>query len=271
MKILKNILVLSILLSVLPVSTYALINLIEQRDITSITSSGFGLAYDWTNDSLWVGDEENDILYRIDMASIPNIEQMVLILTGPINAYGLEYDGSTVLVCGNDSFIYRMNLGSGEGNLYRSAPDPWIGNQPLALDVINDAIYSGDWEVDNLGYAKPAQTGTWQTWGAADFSGLACAYNGIDSPQYLFAVNQNPTQAYLYVYALQNGIPQFPPCAMDPLPGGMSQINTGDCAYDGEYLYVLDNQPPTSYIYVLEWVDTAVYLESLGTVKALFK
>jgi hypothetical protein len=271
MKTLKNILVWSVLLSVLPASTYALLNLIEQRDITSITSTGFGLAYDWNNGSLWVGDRENDVLYRIDMASIPSIQQMVLILTGPINAYGLEYDGSTILVCGNDKFIYRMNLVNGEGNLYRSAPDPWIGNQPLALDVVNNCIYSGDWEVDNLGYADPAQSGAWQTWSAQDFSGLACAYNGTNSPQYLFAVTQNPSQAYLFVYTLQNGIPQLPAAAMDPLPIGMSQVNTGDCAYDGEYLYVLDNQPPYSYIYVLQWVDTVVELNSLGRVKALFK
>lgn len=247
------------------------VSVVDTLDITGITTGGFGLTYDWSTDCLWVGDLDAGILYRITKTNPPTIQQIVLVLVGPSDVYGLTYDGSTVMLCGNDKKIYTMDLVTGIASLYRNVPGYWIGDQPLALDVVNDAIYSGDWEVDDLAYASPAQTGGWHTWGMTDISGLACSFSGSEPAQYLFAVSQHPSQGYLIIYILDGGIPQFPAYGIEPLPEELSQINVADCAYDGVYLYVLDNQGSASYIFVLDWLDNVVQSQSLGEIRALFK
>ncbi|MGQ9705863.1 MAG: hypothetical protein ACUVWP_02520 [bacterium] len=240
-------------------------------DLSSVTKNPYGLSYDWNSKELWVGDIVAPFIYRITTSETPKVTQVIYILNGPSTNYGIAFKGVEILLTGNDKKIYLVDIFTGKATLFRSAPQNWYGDQPLAYNYYYDVIYTADWESSLGGWAKPAKTGNWYTWQCNSITGFGCSFNEPSPPKYLWAVDNNPSGAKLFVYDLADGTVKTPPKWSFKLPSEMSQSDTADCAFDGERLYVVDRQENHPYIYVLDVERIGIETQSIGNIKALFK
>jgi len=240
-------------------------------DLNNVTKNPYGLTYDWKAKELWVSDLTAPFLYRITTDKNPKVDQVLYIIGGPSANYGIAFKGVDAFLAGDDKKIYIVDLLSGQATIFRSTPQNWYGDQALAYNLYYDVLYASDWESSIGGWAKPAKTGNWYTWGCNSITGFGCSFNDTNSPRYLWAVDQNPYGAKLFIYDLNEGAVKNPPKYTYNLPSEMSQSNTGDCAYDGEHLYVVDKQADHPYIYVLDVKNIGIENQSIGNIKALFK
>ncbi len=225
---------------------------IDGIDLGGLGLYNWGIAYDWDRDALWVTDYLYGTLYQIAKTSPLTILGSVAV-SGIVPLYylGIAYAGSDIIyMCGYDGSIYQINVSTGVGALYRTSP--WTGEQGLGWSVADDAAYPGDWTMDQCAYAIPSLTGIWNTWSRIDVSGLAASYDATTSPAWLWVVDELSPQAYLYQYALTAGVPSALPTVTWELPAGMTMLSTADCAYDGQYVYVLDQSLNTDSIWVLD-------------------
>jgi hypothetical protein len=225
---------------------------VDGIDLGGISIYCWGLAYDWDNDALWVTQFNNPTMYLIAKTSPLTILGSVTV-SGITSGYylGIAYAGSnTMYMMDYWGSIYEIDLTTGIATFYRALP--WIDGQGLGWSAADDAAYPGDWTMDQCAYAMPSLTGAWNTWTRVDVSGLAASYDGVTNPAWLWVVDENLTQAYLYQYSLTAGVPSALPAVTWELPLGMTMASTADCAYDGQYIYVLDQSFNTDSIWVLD-------------------
>jgi len=221
---------------------------VDKIPLSSLNSLGYcwGLAYDWERDCLWVTQWSNtyQYMYAIQKTSpCVKIDSVLLGAGAPTYRLGIGYGGGDVMyVADYFGSIYQIDMTTGTGAFYRATP--WSGSEGLGFNVVDDAVYAGDWGVDLCGYAQPAQTGSWTTWSLSSVSGLSGAHSGTVSPAWLFTCNEDVTQAYFYQHSLTGGVPNTVPDSVWDLPAGMTQQSTADCAFDGQYVYVLDQAGP---------------------------
>ena len=221
---------------------------VDQIDLSPVNSTGYcwGITYDWERDCLWVTqwNSSYSYMYAIQKTS-PCVKIDSVLLGSGVPAYrlGIGYAGGDVVyMAGYDGNVYQINLNTGTGTFYRSTG--WPGDEGLGFNVVDDAIYIGDWNVNLIGYAQPAQTGSMNTWTVSSPSGMSGAHSAALSPQWLFTCNEDAAQAYFYQHSLTNGVPNMTPDSVWDLPAGMTQASTADCAFDGQYIYVLDQSGP---------------------------
>jgi len=238
----------------------------------------YGLTYDWNTERLWVGTAEymTKEIYRITIEENPSIEEQFTISGGPNLILGIAYTYDTndstnkLYFTGNDRNIYWVNLDTGEpyiSQYYKQTPLYWYGSQPLALNNMNPAIYCGDWNVDEIAYASPPDTGSWITTGATNISGMGCSFSNYEEPTCVWAVSQNFNNAQAFQYILNGGEFSGTMYVYD-FPEGYLTYDTGDCAYDGRYLYVMDQN--SSKIYRFDVINISIQSASIGSIKALF-
>lgn len=245
-------------------------------DVSFILSKPFGITYDWNSDRLWVssGRYQVDKIYKITIEENPSVELNFLVSGGPNLILGLAYlyedDTNKLYFNGNDNEIYWVETDGGEpyeAVHYRSTPLDWGGNQGLAINNINPTIYSCDWNLDEIGYAQPPETGDWITLSATNISGLGCGFSPSEDPDSLWAVSQSYSNASLYQYILNNGVVTGEVYEHN-FPEGYLSDDTGDCAYDGQYLYVVNQED--ALIYRFDMTGYAIQSQSLGLIKSLF-
>ena len=245
----------------------------------------WGLTYDWDTGNLWVSDYSSPFIYRITTDEAPEKVETLYLLGGPDVNLGLAYTGLQysnpdqnlrfLLVGPKSGYgrkIFIVDRDTGEVSEFRNTPSDWIGSQALAFNCAKDVIYTSDWNVSEGAWASPAQSGNWRIWSCSNISGFACSHSTSDNPTILWTVDQNPMVAKLYMYKLKsNGGVNDPPVAEYELPPEMTQSSTGDCAFDGQYLYVVDRDPEGPYIYVFDRDALNIETTSLGSIKSLFR
>lgn len=225
---------------------------VDGIDLGGVSMYCWGLAYDWDNDALWVTQFNDSTMYLIEKTSPLTILGSVTVHGMPLGSYflGIAYAGaSTMYMVDYWGSLYQIDLTTGNATYYRALP---FDGEGLGWSVADDAAYPGDWFVDQCAYAIPSLTGAWTTWARTDVSGLAASYDGTTSPSWLWVVDELSPQAYLYQYSLTAGVPSALPAVTWELPAGMTMLSTADCAYDGQYVYVLDQSLNTDSIWVLE-------------------
>jgi serine protease AprX len=175
---------------------------------------------------------------------------------------GIAFAGNdNMYMTGYNNTLYHIDMVSGNGSVYRTMP--WSNAEGLAWSVFDDAAYPGDWFSDQCAWAIPSQTGAWNTWSSiAQASGLAASYSATVQPQWLFVCNEHPSQGQIHQLGLVNGVPNSSPDVIWDYPTGMTQNATADCAYDGQYLYILDQSIP-GMVWVLDiaidpWLETTI-------------
>jgi hypothetical protein len=244
-------------------------------DVTFI-SSPYGLTYDWVNDTLWVssGGYTNKRIYQITIEENPSVLTQFKVAGGPDIVLGLAFSEDNpenlLYFTGNDNKIYTVGIDTGEPyipDLFRATPDYWDGCQGLAFNQTTPTIYTGDWNADEFGYAQPPDTGSWIIQPLTNNSGFAASYSGSEEPSSLWAVCQDYSNAKLYQYELNSGIPgtRFE----HTLPAGYLAYNAGDCAYNGtnDQLFIVDQD---GYIYRFDTQGVSIEPNSLGMIKNLF-
>ncbi|MGB7054232.1 MAG: hypothetical protein WBE28_02795, partial [bacterium] len=222
--------------------------LVDQIDLVPINATGYcwGITYDWDRDCLWVTQWNNIYTYMYAIQKTSPCVKLDSVLLGsgvPTYRLGIGYGGGDVVyMAGYDGNIYQIDLNTGTGTLYRSTG--WSANEGLGFNIVDDALYVGDWTIDLIAYAQPAQTGPLNTWSVLSPSGMSGAHSGSVSPQWLFTCNEDAAQAYFFQHSLSSGVPNMTPDSTWDLPAGMTQASTADCAFDGQYIYVLDQSGP---------------------------
>jgi hypothetical protein len=222
--------------------------LVDQIPLSPVNPTGYcwGITYDWDRDCLWITqwNPSYSYMYAIQKTS-PCVKIDSVLLGSGVPSYrlGIGYAGGDIVyMAGYDGNIYAVNLNTGTATFYRSTG--WGADEGLGFNVVDDAVYVGDWTVNLIGYAQPAQTGALNTWYVSSPSGMSGAHSGTASPQWLFTCNEDLTQAYFFQHSLSNGVPNMTPDSTWDLPAGMTQASTADCAFDGQYIYVLDQSGP---------------------------
>ncbi len=250
--------------------TRAIPTVVDKIPLSSVNALGYcwGLAYDWERDCLWVTQWSSayNKMYAIQKTSpCVKVDSVTLGSGVPTYRLGIGYGGSDVMyMAGYNGQIYAINMTTGTGSVYRATP--WSSNEGLGFNAVDDAVYCGDWTVDLCGYAQPAQTGSWTTWSLTSVSGLSGAHSGSVSPDWLFTVNEDVAQAYFYQHSLTSGVPNTTPDSVWQLPAGMTQASTADCAFDGQYVYVLDQAgPDTIWVFDIGLSAPAAYFWDFET------
>ncbi len=243
---------------------------IDQIDLTPINPDGcWGITYDWERDGLWITQydpAQSNWVYCIQKTSpCIKIDSFQLGSGAPASyRLGIAFAGNdNMYMTGYDNTLYHIDMTTGSGSVYRTMP--WSNAEGLAWSVFDDAAYPGDWYSDQCAWAIPSQTGAWNTWSSiVQPSGLAASYSATVQPQWLFVCNEYnpPPAANIYRYGLVNGVPDATPDFIWDLPIGMTQTYTADCAYDGQYLYILDQSDP-NMVWVLDvaidpWLETSI-------------
>lgn len=217
-------------------------------DLSPVNPTGYcwGIAYDWDRDCLWITqwNPTYNKMYAIQKtAPCTKIDSVTLGSGVPSYRLGIGYGGSNIMyMAGYDGAVWAIDLTTGNGTYYRSTP--WSADEGLDFNVVDDAIYAGDWGVSQCGAAQPAQSGSWIQWPLSSVSGLSGAHSGTVSPEWLFTVNEDVSQAYFYQHSLTNGVPNTTPDSTWQLPAGMTMASTADMAFDGQYVYILDQSGP---------------------------
>jgi YVTN family beta-propeller protein len=187
----------------------------------------------------------------------------------PSTRLGIAFaGGNDMYMTGHDNTLYHIDMATGNGSVYRTMP--WSSAQGLAWSVFDNAAYPGDWYANECAWAIPSQTGAWNTWSSIpQASGLAASFSATTQPQWLFVCNEwdpSPTsKAKIYRYGLVNGVPNATPDFIWDLPNSMTHKYTGDCAFDGQYLYILDQSDgiKPNMVWVLDvtihpWFETSI-------------
>ena len=235
-----------------PTSTPTLVDSIHTGPIHA---SGYvwGITYDWDRDCLWVSmwNSAYNYLYAIQKTSpCTKIDSVALGSGVPSYRLGLGYAGGDVLyMAGFDANIYQIDLSTGTGTTYRSLP--WSSGEGLGFNVVDDAVYPGDWTADQWAWAQPAQSGSWNTVSLTNVSGLTGAFSGAMSPTWLFTCDEASSgTGHFYQHSLSSGVPNTTPDSVWDYDASQSQTSTADAAFDGQLVYILDQQSPdVIYIY----------------------
>ncbi|MCX7994487.1 MAG: hypothetical protein N3A65_01775 [candidate division WOR-3 bacterium] len=221
--------------------------LVDTIDLSPINPYGYcwGLAYDWERDALWVTQWSSAFnkMYAIEKRSpCTKIDSVTLVSGLPPYRLGIGYGGNNIMfMAGNDYTIYRIDMNSGTGSVYRTLPCKLQG---LDFNIVNDGVYGTDIEASVVGYALPSQNGAWRTWMVPRYpSGVSGAYSATMPPKWIFQVEAN-TPAYFYQYRLSYGVPVVTPESIWICDSGQTQGNEADCAFDGRYVYILDQSGP---------------------------
>ncbi len=222
--------------------------LVDTINLSPINSAGYcwGLAYDWERDALWVTQWNSAYpkMYAIQKHSpCTKVDSVTLGSGVPTYRLGIGYAGSNVMyMAGYDNTVYRINMTTGTGTSYRTLP--WSTCEGLDYNVVNDALYASDWGANQAAWAIPSQTGTWQTWSRPQYPcGMSGAYSATTAPTLLFQAEEaNP--AHFYQFRLTNGVPNTTPESVWTCDPGQTQGYEADCAFDGQYVYILDQSGP---------------------------
>ncbi len=220
--------------------------LVDVIDLSPIPIYVFGLTYDWERDGLWVSQFNTAYpwVYCIQKTSpFTKIDSFQLV-GAPGYFLGTGYAGGDVMYAmGYDGYVYEVDMTTGVVSSYRSIP-PWPNyGISCGFNAVDDVIYGADWGFDQCSYAQPAQTGTWNTWSLSSACGASGAY-GTSSPAYLFYCNEDASQAQFFQHSVTAGIPNTTPDSVWDCDPSQSQASTADCAFDGQYVYVLDQGDP---------------------------
>lgn len=220
--------------------------LIDQIDLSPLHSVGYcwGITYDWEIDALWVSlwNSAYTWVYAIQKTSpCTKVDSFQLGGGAPSYHLGMGFAGSGILyMAGFNANIYEINMTTGAGTVFRTLP--WSGAEGMGFNSIDDAAYPGDWGADQCAWAQPAQSGSWNTWSLVNVSGLSSAYS-TSSPEWLFTCDEaSPGQ--FYQHSLTAGVPNTTPDSTWTYDPGQTQTLTADCAFDGQYVYILDQSGP---------------------------
>jgi N-acetylneuraminic acid mutarotase len=222
--------------------------LLDTINLITINNNNYcyGLTYDWERDVLWINQWESSYLwvYSIKKES-PCVKVDSFQLNSGIPSYhlGMGYGGGdTIYMSGYDSNIYKIDMTNGNGIVYRTLP--WSSSEGLGFNIVDDVLYCSDWTADECGWSQPSQSGSWNTWIQPEITGLSGAFKETASPQWLFSVNKNLSQAQFYQYSLSAGIPNTTPDSIWDCDPGQTHHSTADIAFDGQYIYILDRSSP---------------------------
>jgi hypothetical protein len=213
----------------------------------------WGLTYDWDRDLLWINRWPNSALgvYAIRKTSpFTKVDSFQLADNNISLHLGTGYAGDETLYMADSwDLIYKVDMETGASSIYRTVP--WSYCQGLGYNAWNDAIYPASWNNDEVAWAMPSQSGPWHTWSfPTNPSGCSGSWGPL-SADWLFVVDES-SQCHLYQYALTGGVPDSTPIAVWELDPGQTQESTADCAYDGRYVYVLDQSEPTDLIWIYD-------------------
>jgi len=223
--------------------------LVDQIPLDVVNPTGYvwGIAYDWERDGLWVTqwNPSYNKMYCIEKHSpCVKIDSVTLGSGCPSYRLGIGYGGSnTMYMAGYDANVYSINLSTGNGSVYRSMP--WSSCEGYDYNLASDANYACDWTANACAWAKPAQSGSWTTWSVNPYpSGMSGGYHATAQPTKLFMVDESGPPCNLFQYAMTAGVPNTTPESTWTLDAGMTGASTADCAFDGQYVYVLDQSGP---------------------------
>lgn len=226
---------------------FATPTLIDTIDLSPINPTGYcwGLAYDWERDALWVTQwySTYNKMYAIQKHSpCTKVDSVTLGSGVPTYRLGIGYGGNNIMyMAGYNNTIYRIDMTNGTGSVYRTVSGQIEG---FDFNVVDDVLYGSDWSTMLAGYAKPSQTGTWTTWTVPQYPcGLSGAYSATTAPSLLFLAEEaNPS--HFYQYRLTAGVPATTPESTWQCDPGQTQGYEADCAFDGQYVYILDQSGP---------------------------
>jgi len=218
-----------------------------RMDVLNPTGYTWGIAYDWERDGIWVTQWNSSYnkMYCIEKTSpTTKIDSVTLGSGVPSYRLGIGYGGSnTMYMAAYSSSIYAINMTNGTGSVYRSLP--WSGCEGYDFNLASDANYACDWTANACAWAQPAQSGTWTTWSVNPYpSGMTGGYHATAQPTKLFMVDESGPPCNLFQYAMTNGVPNTTPESTWTLDASMTGASTADCAFDGQYVYVLDQSGP---------------------------
>ncbi len=224
--------------------------LVDVIDISPINTAGYtwGLAYDWDRDGLWITQFSNTYnkMHCIQKTSPFTLIDSVTLGSGvPSYRLGIGYVGSnTMRMAAYSNTIYTINMTTGVGTTYRTLP--WSGCEGLDANSVDDAIYASDWTANACAWAKPAQTGSWTTWSVAPYpSGMTGGFSATASPSKIFMVDEVTSGvAHIFQYVATAGVPNTTPESTWTVDASQTQSLTADAAFDGQYVYILDQSVP---------------------------
>ncbi len=225
-------------------------------DVLNPVGYCWGIAYDWERDGLWVTQWNSayNKMYCIQKHSpTTKIDSVILGSGVPTYRLGIGYVGSnTMRMAGYNNTVYTINMTTGQGSSYRTLP--WSGCEGLDANAVDDVIYASDWTANACAWAKPAQSGTWNTWTVAPYpSGMTGAASATASPAKLFMVDEVTSGlAHIFQYTHTAGVPNTTPESVWTMDAGMTQASTADAAFDGQYVYVIDQNGANGRIWVYD-------------------
>ena len=194
-----------------PISTPTLVDTINLSPL-SVTDP-VGLTYDWERDALWIGQYTDSAVYAIQKTSpCTKVDSFDLGTGTPSHHWGIAYGGNdTLYIADNDGNIYRIDMQTGQGTVYRQG----IGyTQGVGFNPVDEVIYVSDNNVVQCAWASPPDTGPWHAWNAPpgtypqDMSGACSSTNTLD---YLFHNEWFSSPGHFYQYSVTNGIPNTKP------------------------------------------------------------
>lgn len=228
-----------------PTSTPTLVDTIN---LSGVNPTGYcwGITYDWDRDGLWITQWNSSYPYMYLIAKTSPLTKLDSVQLGsgvPTYRLGIGYGGNnTVYMAGFDGQIYQIDLTTGTGTVYRATS--WSSNEGLGFNPVDDAVYSSDWSANECGWAQPSQSGSWTTWAVSPYpSGMTGAFSGSIAPSWLFMAEE-ASPGHFYQYQLTGGVPNTTPVDVWDYDPGMTQTLTADAAFDGQYIYVLDQSGP---------------------------
>ncbi len=222
--------------------------LVDTINLSGVNPVGYcwGITYDWDRDGLWITQWNSSYPWMYLIAKTSPLTKLDSVQLGsgvPAYRLGIGYGGNnTVYMAGYDGQIYQIDLTTGTGTVYRATS--WSDNEGLGFNPVDDAVYSSSWGVNQCGWAQPSQSGTWNTWSVNPYpSGMTGAFSGSMAPQWLFMAEE-ASPGHFYQYQLTGGVPNTTPVEVWDYDPGMTQTYTADAAFDGQYIYILDQSSP---------------------------
>lgn len=223
--------------------------LVDQIPLDAINAIGYcwGIAYDWERDGLWVTQWNSayNKMYCIQKTSpCTKIDSVTLGSGVPTYRLGIGYGGSnTMYMAAYDANVYAINMTNGTGSVWRAMP--WSGCEGFDINLAGDAAYASDWSANQCAWAQPAHTGSWTTWSVNPYpSGMTGAFSATTQPTKMFMCDESGPPSNLFQYVVSGGVPTTTPESTWTLDAGMTGVSTADCAFDGHYVYVLDQSGP---------------------------
>ncbi len=222
--------------------------LVDTIDLSPINPTGYcwGITYDWDRDVLWITQWNSayPTVYAIQKTSpCTKVDSFTLGSGAPSYHLGIGYAGNDIMyMAGFDANVYQIDMITGNGTVYRSMP--WSSAEGLGFNAVDDAIYPSDWSADQCAWAIPSQSGSWNTWSVASAPcGMSGAWSASTPPDMIFQAEEaNP--AHFYQYSVSGGVPNTTPDSVWDCDPGQTQGYEADCAFDGRYVYILDQSGP---------------------------